>query len=116
MCYYSLKLTAAAVAVWFVYCLITAGFYWRTLQIQRKMIGTGNRLSGMIQQIFSGLAKFREHGAEKQAFLLWSKVFGEHWNWSLKLRWIGNYSMIVGTIQPFILSMLMFLWHITKIE
>ena len=108
MCYYSLKLTAAAVAVWFVYCFITAGFYWQTLKIQRKMIGTGNKLSGMIQQIFSGLAKFREHGAEKQAFLLWSKVFGEHWNWGLKLRWLGNYNMIIGSMQPFILSMLLY--------
>ncbi|MBQ7198853.1 MAG: NHLP bacteriocin export ABC transporter permease/ATPase subunit [Selenomonadaceae bacterium] len=108
MCYYSLKLTAAAVAVWLVYCIITAIIYWRVLKMQRKMIDTGNKLSGIIQQIFSGLSKFREHGAEKQAFLLWTKAFGEHWNWSLKLRWQGNYNMIIGSIQPFILSMLMY--------
>ena len=108
MCYYSLKLTAAAVVVWLVYCVITAIIYWRVLKMQRKMIETGNKLSGMIQQIFSGLTKFREHGAEKQAFLLWTKVFGEHWNWSLKLRWQGNYNLIIGSIQPFILSMLMY--------
>ncbi|MBR5913928.1 MAG: NHLP bacteriocin export ABC transporter permease/ATPase subunit [Selenomonadaceae bacterium] len=108
MCYYSLKLAAAAVVVWFVYCLINAVIYWRVLKMQRKLIETGNKLSGMIQQIFSGLAKFREHGAEKQAFLLWTKVFGDHWNWSLKLRWQGNYNMIIGSIQPFILSMVMY--------
>ena len=108
MCYYSFKLTAAAVVVWLVYCVITAGIYWRVLKFQRKLIETGNRLSGMIQQIFTGLAKFREHGAEKQAYLLWTKVFGEHWNWSLKLRWQNNYNMIIGSIQPFILSMLLY--------
>ena len=108
MCYYSLKLTAAAVAVWLVYCVITAIIYWRVLKFQRKLIETGNKLSGMIQQIFSGLAKFREHGAEKQAYFLWTKIFGEHWNWSLKLRWQSNYNLIIGSIQPFILTMLLY--------
>ena len=108
MCYYSLKLTAAAIAVWLVYCVVTAIIYWRVLKFQRKLIETGNKLSGMIQQIFSGLAKFREHGAEKQAYLLWTKVFGEHWNWSLKLRWQSNYNLIIGSIQPFILTMLLY--------
>ncbi len=108
MCYYSLKLTGVAIAVWFVYAIITAFIYRRVIGFNRKLIDANNREAGMIQQIFAGLAKFREHGAEKQAYYLWSKVFGETWNWSLKLRWQGNYNQIIGSVQPFILTMALY--------
>ena len=108
MCYYSLKLTGVAIAVWFVYAIITAFIYRRVIGFNRKLIEANNKEAGMIQQIFAGLAKFREHGAEKQAYYLWSKVFGETWKWNLKLRWQGNYNQIIGSVQPFILSMALY--------
>lgn len=108
MCYYSLKLTAAAVFIWLIWCLITAFIYRRVLGFQRGLINAGNKESGLIQQIFAGLAKFRVHGAEEQAYNLWSKVFGETWQWNLKLRWQGNYNLIISSIQPFILTMLLY--------
>ena len=108
MCYYSLKLTAAAVVVWFIYAIITAFIYRRVIGFQRKLIDANNREAGLVQQIFKGLAKFREHGAENQAFWLWSEVFGETWKWNLKLRWQGNYNSIIGSVQPFILTMCLY--------
>ena len=108
MCYYSLKLTAIAIAIWFVYAIITAFIYRRVIGFNRKLIAANNQEAGMIQQIFAGLAKFREHGAEKQAYYLWSKVFGETWKWNLKLRWQGNYNQIIGSVQPFILTMALY--------
>lgn len=108
MCYYSLKLTAAAIVVWLIYCAVTAFIYRRVIHMQRKHIAASNKAAGMIQQIFAGLAKFRVQGAENQAFWLWSKVFGEEWKWNYALRWQGNYNMLIGSIQPFILQMLLF--------
>lgn len=108
MCYYSLKLTAVAVAVWFVYAIITAFIYRRVIGFQRNLIAANNAEAGLVQQIFAGLSKFREHGAEKHAFYLWSKVFGETWKWNLKLRWQSNYNMIIGSVQPFILTMALY--------
>ena len=105
MCYYSIKLTAAAVAIWFVYAIITAFIYRRVINFQRNLIAANNKEAGIVQQIFKGLAKFREHGAENQAYWLWSSVFGETWKWNLKLRWQSNYNMIIGSVQPFILTM-----------
>jgi len=105
MCYYSVKLAAVAVAVWFVYAIITAFIYRRVIGFQRKLIDAGNKSAGLVQQIFAGLAKFRVQGAEEQAYHLWSKVFGESWKWNLKLRWQSNYNTIIGSIQPFILNM-----------
>ena len=108
MCYYSMKLTAAAVAVWLVYCVITAFIYRRVISFQRKLIDATNKEAGIVQQIFKGLAKFREHGAQTQAYWLWSRVFGETWKWNLKLRWQANYNIIIGSVQPFVLSMCLY--------
>ena len=108
MCYYSLKLTAAAIGVWLIWLIVVFFIYRRVLTFQRSLIAATNKEGGLIQQIFAGLGKFRIHGAEEMAFNLWSKVFGETWNWNLKLRWQSNYNMIIGSIQPFILTMLLY--------
>ena len=108
MCYYSLKLTAAAIGVWIVYALFVALVLRRVLFFQRKIIAAGNKTAGMVQQIFAGLAKFRVQGAEEQAYSLWTRTFGEHWNWSLKLRWQNNYTSIISSIQPFVLTLILY--------
>ncbi len=108
MCYYSLKLTLAAVGVWIVYSIFEFFIYRRVLEFQRKIIAAGNKTAGTVQQIFAGLAKFRVQGAEEQAYRLWSRDFGEQWNWELALRWQNNYTSIISSIQPFILTMLLY--------
>ena len=108
MCYYSLKLTAAAIGVWIVYALFVALVLRRVLFFQRKIIAAGNKTAGMVQQIFAGLAKFRVQGAEEQAYSLWTRTFGEHWNWSLKLRWQNNYTSIISSVQPFVLTLILY--------
>ena len=108
MCYYSFKLTLAAVGVWIIYFIFIFYVYYRTLNIQRKIVESSNKTAGTVQQIFAGLAKFRVQGAEEQAYQLWSKDFGEQWNWNLKLRWLKNYTNIIGSVQPFILTMLLY--------
>ncbi|MBR1695670.1 MAG: ATP-binding cassette domain-containing protein, partial [Selenomonas sp.] len=108
MCWYSLKLTAAALVVWCIWCLITAFIYRRVLSFQRKLIAAKNEEAGLVQQVFTGLSKFRVHGAEEQAYHLWSKVFGVTWKWNLALRWQGNYNTIIAAVQPFVLNMLLY--------
>ena len=108
MCYYSLKLTAAALAVWIVYAVFVFFVYRRVIEFNRKLIECGNKTAGTVQQIFAGLAKFRVQGAEEQAYQLWARDFGEQWNWGLKLRWQNNYTSIIASIQPFILTMILY--------
>lgn len=119
MCWYSVKLAAVAVAVWLVYCIVIAFIYRRVLGFQRKAITAGNKYNGMVQQIFAGLSKFRIQGAEAQAYNIWSRYFGESWKWNLKLRWQGNYNSVITSIEPFILSMLLYyvaLYGMTSIQ
>ena len=108
MCYYSMKLTAAAIAVWLVYAVFEFFLFRRVLDFQRKIIDAGNQTAGTVQQIFAGLAKFRVQGAEEQAYHLWSRDFGKQWNYELALRWMNNYTSIISSIQPFVLTMLLY--------
>lgn len=108
MFWYSWKLTLGALAVWAIYMLIIAFVYRRLINFQREMLKASNRTAGLLQQIFSGLAKFRVHGAEVQAFHTWAKIFGEEWKWKMRLRWQNNYNGIISAIQPFILNMLLY--------
>ncbi len=108
MLWYSWKLTLEALGVWAIYLIVVAFLYRRIIHFQREMLQAENKTAGLLQQIFGGLAKFRVHGAESQAFYLWSKVFGVEWKWKMKLRWQGNYNTIIGSVQPFIMTMLLF--------
>lgn len=116
MCWYSLKLTAVAVVIWAIWCVITVAIYWRVLSYQRKLIAAINAEAGLVQQIFAGLGKFRVHGAEEQAYNLWSKVFGETWRWNLALRWQNNYNSIIGAAQPFILTMVLYYFAVYGLQ
>ena len=101
MCYYSLKLTAVAIVIWLIYCVITAFIYRRVLYFQRELIKASNA---------------KEHGSTKTAYWLWSEVFGETWKWNLALRWQGNYNGIIGSIQPFILNMALYYFAVYGME
>ncbi|WP_084276973.1 NHLP bacteriocin export ABC transporter permease/ATPase subunit [Anaerovibrio sp. RM50] len=116
MCWYSIKLTAVAIAIWAIWCIITVAIYWRVLYYQRKLIAANNAEAGLVQQLFAGLGKFRVHGAEEQAYNLWSKVFGETWRWNLALRWQNNYNSIIGAAQPFILTMVLYYFAVYGLQ
>ena len=108
MCWYSLKLTAVAVAVWLVWCLAGALIYRRVIEFQRKLVEADNKQAGLVQQIFAGLAKFRVNGAEEQAYHLWSRAFGESWRWNLAMQRQKNYAAVISTVQPFVLTLLIY--------
>ncbi len=108
MCWYSLQLTGVALLVWIVFFAVTAVIYRQVFKYQKNLVEAGNKTAGQVVQIFNGLAKFRSQGAEEQAFYLWAKCFGEQWRWNLKLRWQNNYSGIINSIQPLVLSMILY--------
>ena len=114
MCYYSIRLTLAALAIWLVWCLIAAFIDRNVVKVQTGLVNAQNEEAGIVQQIFAGFAKFRIQGAEAQAYGLWSKIFGETWKWNLQLRWQKNYNLIVASIQPFIFLMILYEFAVTN--
>lgn len=113
MCYYSLKLTALALAIWAIYLGLQAVIFRNVARIQRNLVAAKNKTSGIVQQIFSGLPKFRIQGSETQAYYLWSRFFGEEWGWNLKLRWQNNLSTVLTDIQPLLLALVLYYFAYT---
>lgn len=108
MCYYSLKLTVIVLALWLIYLAVVTFFARKYLPFTRAKITAHNGTSGLLQQIFAGLSKFRLHGAEGQAFYLWSRSFGEEWKWNLKLRWQKNHLDILSSVEPLIILVILY--------
>lgn len=108
MLYYSIKFTLIAMLIWLVYCVIMFFLYRNLVVYNRGKISAKNKTSGILQQIFSGLTKFRMQGAESSAFYLWSKNFGKEWEYNLKYRWQTNYQTIIASIQPLIASIILY--------
>jgi ATP-binding cassette subfamily C protein len=108
MFWYSARATLFASVVWCVYLLISAFIYKKTVFCAREKIKKRNAALSMTVQLLNGIAKFKQSGEENQAFYLWSKAFGGEWFWNLKIRWWQNWLTLVNTMQPVLLSMLVF--------
>ena len=108
MCWYSLQLTALAVTISLTWTAISFLFIRRAIKLNRELTQAHNKTAGMVQQIFTGLAKFRVQGNEEQAYSLWGKNFAEEWKWKWKLRWQDNYTTILGMIHSTICTLLIY--------
>lgn len=115
MCYYSVKLTGVALLIWIIYALISFFILNRLINFNRKQATAFNETAGILQQIFTGLTKFRVKGAEEDAYNLWGKKFGEEWKWNYAVRWQKNYTTILSAMQPILLSMILYYFAFKEI-
>ena len=115
MCYYSVKLTGVALLIWIIYALISFFILNRLIDFNRKQTKAFNETAGILQQIFTGLTKFRVKGAEEDAYNLWGKKFGEEWKWNYAVRWQKNYTTILSAMQPILLSMILYYFAFKEI-
>ena len=106
MLWYSLPLTAVTISV--TWTALSFVFIRRSIKLNRELTKAHNKTAGIVQQIFTGLAKFRVQGNEEQAYSLWGKHFAEEWKWKLKIRWQGNYVSILGMIQSTACTLLIY--------
>ena len=108
MVYYSWKLTLAVMLVWSVYLLLAGLLVARLVDCKRRLAAASGKTAGRVLQIFNGLTKFRLQGGESQAFYLWARQFGEEWKYNRMARWQDNWLGFINSMQPVILSMLVF--------
>lgn len=112
---YSPSLTTASIVVWLLWSSLTLFFFRRIVYMQKKFIDARGALTGKIQEIFSGVSTFKIYGAEEVAYNIWSKIFGKTYKYGFALRREENYISVINTIQPFILSILIYYMAIDKI-
>jgi ATP-binding cassette subfamily C protein len=75
MFYYSATLAYAAVALTVLFVGVSFGANYLQLGYQREHLNAFGRLTGLVLQLISGVAKIRVAGAEDHAFRMWSKAF-----------------------------------------
>ncbi|MCR5029943.1 MAG: NHLP bacteriocin export ABC transporter permease/ATPase subunit [Selenomonadaceae bacterium] len=115
MCYYSWKLTAAALFIWAIYLVLSGFVISRLINAQRNMTEAKNKTSGILQQIFTGLMKFRVKGAEEQAYHLWGEKFAEEWKWNYSARVLKNYNAVIVAVQPILLALVLYYFGLREL-
>ena len=115
MCYYSAKLTGIALIIWFVYMLVTGFFIYRLVAEERQMTAAKNKTSGILLQIFTGLAKFRTKGAEEHAYHLWGQRFTEEFRHNYRARRLKNYNTVIAAVQPILLSLVLYYYGLMEV-
>ena len=108
MCYYSMKLTGMALLVWLVYLAISIFLLYRLTKAQRDMTMASNKTSGILAQIFAGLAKFRTKGSEEQAYHLWGQQFAIELSHNIRARRLKNISTVIAAMQPMLLTLILY--------
>lgn len=115
MFYYSLKLTAVAIVIWLVYIICGGFILKRLVRLQKAMTEAKNKTAGILQQIFTGLVKFRVKGAEEQAYHLWGEKFATEWKHDYSVRWLKNYNTIIAAVQPVLLSLALYYFGLKEL-
>ncbi len=78
------------------------------LHYQREIANAQNKISGMVLQFLTGIAKLRVAGAESKAFALWAERFSDQRKLQYKARAQGNWLVVFTTVFPVVASMVIY--------
>lgn len=106
--HYDVKLALTAVVLALIPMLVTVGVGGVQVRRQRVLLRVQGRLMGSVLQILNGISKFRMAGAEKRAFFLWAKLFGEMKETSFQTRTISNIHAVFNSFYPLVTSIVLF--------
>jgi NHLM bacteriocin system ABC transporter ATP-binding protein len=105
---YSLPMAALAVGLTIVFVSFTSTMNILQLGYQRKMMGMGGKIGGLVLQLITGVAKLRTSGAENHAFRVWSEEFSSFRRIAFKAERIQNILATFNTGFPVFSSMAIF--------
>ena len=108
MFWYSWKLASVAVGLILLAVAFTAMLNWMQLRHQRALLKVQGKISGLVFEFISGVAKLRASGSEDRAFRVWARNFAEQRRISYKVGTVGNFSDVFNAIYSPITSMVIF--------
>lgn len=106
--HYDVKMALAAAVLALIPMLATVGVGVVQVRRQRILLRVQGRLTGSVLQIINGISKFRMAGAEKRAFFLWAKGFGEMKETSFQARTVSNIHAVFNSFYPLVSSIVLF--------
>ncbi|NWJ47239.1 MAG: NHLP bacteriocin export ABC transporter permease/ATPase subunit [Chloroflexi bacterium] len=78
------------------------------LRFQRTLTELQGKVSGLVLQLITGIAKLRVAGAETRAFGVWAREFTKQRRIAYKARTVSNYQQVFNSILPIITSAVIF--------
>ncbi|HEX2916144.1 MAG TPA: NHLP bacteriocin export ABC transporter permease/ATPase subunit [Chloroflexia bacterium] len=106
---YSWQLALIALVLVMITIGVIVGVNYSQLPYQRKQYDTQGRLSGLVLQLISGIAKLRVAGAETRAFAVWAKEFSQQRRLASRVRVRGISLMVFSAIWPLVTLMFLFI-------
>jgi NHLM bacteriocin system ABC transporter ATP-binding protein len=98
--YYSTSLALVAAGLVFVAFLVTTACGVIQVGMQRQMAAVSGRISSMLLQFISGIAKFRVSGTENRVFAVWSREFSRKKKIATRARYVSNVIIIFYAMFP----------------
>lgn len=106
--YYSTKLALLALALVAVAVVFTAGTGYFHLRYERQRSATEGRVSGLVFQLLSGIAKLRIAGAEGRAFRNWAVLYARQQEESYRGHMVRGVLEVFSTVFPIVANMAIF--------
>lgn len=105
---YSLKLALLAVGLTLFFIVVTIGMNVWQLSYQRRLRAISGKITGLVLQLISGVAKIRVSGAENHAFRTWAREFATLRRITFTMRMIQSGVAVFVAGFPIISSMAIF--------
>jgi ATP-binding cassette subfamily C protein len=109
---YSIPLALLATVILLVNVVFTLGVGYASLGFARAREDVDGRLSGLVLQLLSGIAKLRVSGTEPRAFARWSREFRRQRELVYRIGRFSNQVQVFNSILS-ILSTLVIFWAYT---
>ncbi|MEO8503310.1 MAG: NHLP bacteriocin export ABC transporter permease/ATPase subunit [Acidobacteriota bacterium] len=113
---YSFKLAAVAIGLTVAYVSATTAANLVQLRFQRDEARRRGRISGLVLQLISGVAKIRVSGTENHAFRVWATEFAEQRRVTFRTGRIKNMMAVFNSGFPIFSSMAIFLTMVSLQE
>lgn len=107
--WYSTKLAFVALGLTFfaILFVVLASFY--QLRYLRLLAGVSGKLTGLLLECVTGIAKFRVSGSEGRVFAQWAAKFAEQKELSRKSATVKNIVETFSSVYPVISSVIIFM-------
>jgi ATP-binding cassette subfamily C protein len=105
---YSTQLAVLAIGLTILFVGFTTTANYIQLRHQRVQFERQGKLSGLVLQLISGVAKLRVAGAEQHAFRVWAEKFSEMRRTNFMIGRVQNAVAVFGSMFPIFSSMAIF--------
>lgn len=112
---YSLLLAVVAVGLTLLYVSFTTTANYLQLRHERHQMEVRGRITGLVLQFISGVAKLRVAGAENHAFRVWAGQYASQRRIEFRIGRIKNAVQVFGSGFPILSSMAIF-YALVKIQ